>query len=196
MSATELVENENTIPDLTDLLDKVDYQKQPVSHGIDIADEPDFGVHKWGALAFDLIANPHLEEEILEKYRLSPTQFALLKRNEIFLAVYDDTKSSVKALAANGGFQLNTRRLAELGLTAIKEVMVNGNYNEKMKAMELVTRYAGLDPSLNKKDKDVQVNTGVQLVVNFSDQLKVPAAFKSGAIGNNMVIEAVADEVE
>lgn len=193
MSDTELSAKDSTIPDLSDLLDKVDFEKHPVSHGIDIADEPDFGVHKWGALAFDLVANPMLQEEIIAKYRLSPTQFALLMRNEVFLAVYEDTKSSIKALAANGGFQLNTRRLAELGLTAIKEVMVNGSYNEKMRAVELATRYAGLDPSLNKKDKDVQVNTGVQLVVNFSDQLPAPAAFSKGS---NVIIEAVADEVE
>lgn len=195
MSDTALSEEEKVpdvqVPDLSDLVMQVDFDKRPLDFALNEAEE--FGVHKWGALAIELIAEPLHREEIVRKYGLSDTQFALLMENKLFKEVYKETESSISALVANGAFQLNARRLAEQGLAVLREVMRHGNYGEKLNAVKMAALYAGLDPSLHKKDKEVQVNTGVQLVVNFSGSLPAPSAFKNN---NNVIIEAVADEVE
>lgn len=188
---TELsVEPTVAVPDLSDLLMSVDFDSKPLSYDLELEDQ--FGVHKWGSLAIELIALPLHHDEIIKKYGLSDTQFALLMENKLFKEVYKETESSISALVANGAFQLNARRLAEQGLAVLREVMRHGNYGEKLNAVKMAALYAGLDPSLHKKDKDVQVNTGVQLVVNFSGSLPTPSAFKD----KNVIIEAVADEVE
>ena len=86
------------------------------------------------------------------------------------------------------------QRLAEQGITVLEEIMASGEDKDRIKAVELAARLGNLDPLVQAKMKqeNVAVNTGVQLVVNFGNGLKVPDAFKGG----NVVIETTAEAVD
>lgn len=181
-------------PDLSSILDAIDFDKQPLSHGKQGVDRGRFSVAKWGALIVELIAYPDEEDTILEEFGLTKNQFAQLKGNNLFQLVWKETESSIVSLAANGGFQMNARRLAEQGLNVIEEIMANGEDKDRLKAVELNARLSNLDPMVQAKTKESSpvVNTGVQLVVNFGDNVPVPDAFK---VNGPVVIDTVAEEV-
>ncbi len=171
------------VPDLSSILDSIDFDKKPVSH-TSTARRGHFHVGKWGSLIIELIAYPTEQDAILEEFGLTKFQFSELMGNPVFRAVYKDTESSIVALASNGGYQLSSRRLAEQGLQVLEEIMVHGEDKDRLKAIELSARLANLDPLVQAKLKSeaATVNTGVQLVVNFGEGMPVPAAFKTGQV--------------
>lgn len=180
------------IPDLTSVLDQIDFDKKPISHGRQGASKSRFSVAKWGSLIIELLAYPDEEDNILAEFGLTKNQYAELKGNSLFQSVWKETESSIVALASNGGFQLNARRLAEQSLNVLEEIIESADDKERLKAIELNARFANLDPLVQAKSKDNSqtVNTGVQLVVNFSDKLRVPDGFKQGS---GVVIDTVAE---
>lgn len=181
----------NVIPDLASVLDKIDFKKKPLSHGRQGKNKGRFSVAKWGSLAIELIAYPEEEDQILEDFGLTKLQYAELKGNALFKSVWKETESSIVALAANGGFQLNARRLAEQSLNVLEEIIEQGDDKERLKAIELNARFANLDPLVQAKLREnTTTQTGVQLIVNFSDQLRVPSGF---AQGGEIVIDTVAE---
>lgn len=196
-SSTDGLTQESTkvqLPDLSSILDNIDFDRKPLSHGSQ-ASRGRFSVGKWGSLIIELIAYPQEQDAILAEFGLTKFQFSELMGNPIFQAVYKDTESSIVALASNGGYQLSQRRLAEQGITVLEEIMANGEDNNRLKAIELSARLGNLDPLVQSKMKqeNVAVNTGVQLVVNFGNGLKVPDAFKGQ---QNVVIETTAEAVD
>lgn len=182
------------LPDLSSILDNIDFERKPLSHGSQ-ASRGRFSVGKWGSLIIELIAYPQEQDAILAEFGLTKFQFSELMGNPIFQAVYKDTESSIVALASNGGYQLSQRRLAEQGITVLEEIMASGEDKDRIKAVELAARLGNLDPLVQAKMKqeNVAVNTGVQLVVNFGNGLKVPDAFKGQ---QNVVIETTAEAVD
>lgn len=182
------------LPDLSSILDNIDFERKPLSHGSQ-ASRGRFSVGKWGSLIIELIAYPQEQDAILAEFGLTKFQFSELMGNPIFQAVYKDTESSIVALASNGGYQLSQRRLAEQGITVLEEIMAGGEDKDRIKAVELAARLGNLDPLVQAKMKqeNVAVNTGVQLVVNFGNGLKVPDAFKGQ---QNVVIETTAEAVD
>lgn len=197
MSSTDGMMEEPTIklPDLSAVLDKIDFDKKPLSHGKRGASTGRFSVAKWGSLIIELLAYPEEEDVILEEFGLTKTQYANLRGNELFMSVWKETESSIVALAMSGGFQLNARRIAEQGLDVLEDVIANGEDKNRLKAIELNARFANLDPLVQAKLKDnsATVNTGVQLVVNFSNQLRSPSAFQGS--GEQVVIDTTAEVV-
>lgn len=183
------------LPDLSSVLSQIDFDKQPISHGRQGATKSRFSVAKWGSLIIELIAYPTEEDAILQEFGLTKHQYAELRGNSLFQQVWKETESSIVALASNGGFQLNARRLAEQGLNVLEELMEGADDKERLKAVELTARLANLDPLVQAKtrEKDVAVNTGVQLVVNFSEALRVPDGFKKG---NQVIIDTVAENTD
>lgn len=196
LNSTDGMTQENSktqLPDLSSILDSIDFDRKPLSHGSQ-AGRGRFSVGKWGSLIIELIAYPQEQDAILAEFGLTKLQFSELMGNPIFQAVYKDTESSIVALASNGGYQLSQRRLAEQGITVLEEIMASGEDKDRIKAVELAARLGNLDPLVQAKLKqdNATVNTGVQLVVNFGNGLKVPDAFKGG----NMVIETTAEVVD
>lgn len=196
-SSTDGLTQESTkvqLPDLSSILDNIDFDRKPLSHGSQ-ASRGRFSVGKWGSLIIELIAYPQEQDAILAEFGLTKFQFSELMGNPIFQAVYKDTESSIVALASNGGYQLSQRRLAEQGITVLEEIMASGEDKDRIKAVELAARLGNLDPLVQAKMKqeNVAVNTGVQLVVNFGNGLKVPDAFKGQ---QNVVIETTAEAVD
>lgn len=181
------------MPDLSDILDKIDFDRKPISHTV-TAKRGNFHVGKWGSLIIELVSYPHERDEILEEFGLTKYQFSELMGNSVFKAVYKDVESSIISLASNGGFQLSARRLAEQGQQVLEEILENGTNSERLKAIELIARLANLDPMVQAKlqKEQVAVNTGVQLVVNLSPDLPVPQAFQGN---RNLVIDTKAEEV-
>lgn len=167
-------------PDLSEILDKIDFDKQPLAHNF--ADrEGRFGVAKWGALIIEMLAYPDEKEEILQHFGLTPNQYAKLKGNPLFQSVYEEVKSQIVSLAATNGFQLSARRLAEQGLNTLEDIMANGEKDsDRINAARAAFQMANLDPLVQaKQQKEGQASsTGVQLVVNFSPNMPMPAAFK------------------
>lgn len=196
-SSTDGMTQESTkvqLPDLSSILDNIDFDRKPLSHGSQ-ASRGRFSVGKWGSLIIELLAYPQEQDAILAEFGLTKFQFSELMGNPIFQAVYKDTESSIVALASNGGYQLSQRRLAEQGITVLEEIMASGEDKDRIKAVELAARLGNLDPLIQAKMKqeNVAVNTGVQLVVNFGNGLKVPDAFKGQ---QNVVIETTAEAVD
>lgn len=196
LNSTDGMTQENSkaqLPDLSSILDNIDFDRKPLSHGGQ-AGRGRFSVGKWGSLIIELLAYPQEQDAILAEFGLTKLQFSELMGNPIFQAVYKDTESSIVALASNGGYQLSQRRLAEQGITVLEEIMVRGDDKDRIRAVELAARLGNLDPLVQAKMKqdNAAVNTGVQLVVNFGNGLKVPEAFKGG----NMVIETTAEVVD
>lgn len=192
---TQLEQNNNyNFPDLSDLLEQIDFDAKPISHG-SVAKHGHFSVSKWGSLIIELIAYPERQGAILDVYGITPFQFSELMGNPMFVAMYKDTESSLSALASNGGFQINARRLAEQGLTVLEEIIDNGEDKDRLKAIELAARLANLDPLVQAKTKEqnMAVNTGVQVVVNFSPDMPLPESFNSS---KQVVIETVAENID
>lgn len=174
-------DNTQTVPDLSDILSAIDFNKKPVSHAPQGAKRSRFSVGKWGSLIIELVAYPNDREAILEEFGLTPYQLSELMANPIFQAVYKETESSIVALASNGGYQLSQRRLSEQGLNVLEEILVNGDDKDRLKAIELSATLGNLNPAVQAKMKEQQaVSTGVQLVVNFNNQMPVPKAFQQG----------------
>lgn len=181
-------------PDLSGVLSKIDFHRGPLSHGRQGKSKGRFSVAKWGSLAIELIAYPDEEDNILAEFGLTKLQYAELKGNSLFQSVWKETESSIVALAMSGGFQLNARRIAEQGLNVLEEIMETGDDKDRLKAIEMNARFANLDPIVQAKIKDnTSVQTGVQLVVNFSESLRVPSGFKQGS---EIVIDTVAEVVD
>lgn len=183
------------LPDLSSVLDKIDFDKKPISHTKRGKATGRFSVAKWGSLIIELLAYPNEEDQILEEFGLTKTQYADLRGNKLFMSVWEETESSIVALALSGGFQLNARRIAEQSLDVLEDVIARGEDKDRLKAIELNARLANLDPLVQAKLKDnaATVNTGVQLVVNFSNQLKSPAAFQGS--GEQVVIDTTAEVI-
>lgn len=184
-------DNTQPFPDLAELVDKIDFDRKPISHGKTPAN---FHIGRWGALILELIAYPDDEEQILQDFGLTPTQFARLLGNPVFKQVYKDTESSIMALAGNGAYQLSARRLAERGIDVLESIMASGEDKDRLKAVEIAARLANLDPLVQAKTKEqtAVVNTGVQLVVNFSDKMPLPTSFN----GQPITIETTAEHIE
>lgn len=182
------------VPDLTSVLSQIDFNKKPLSHGRQGVEKGRFSVAKWGSLIIELIAYPDEEDAILAEFGLTKHQYATLKGNALFQTVWKETESSIVSLATSGGFQLNARRLAEQGLNVLEDVMEHGDDKDRLKAVESAARFANLDPIVQAKTRDntAQTSTGVQLVVNFNENLRVPDGFKKG---NQIVIDTVAEKV-
>lgn len=174
-------DNTQTVPDLSDILSAIDFNKKPISHAPQGAKRSRFSVGKWGSLIIELVAYPNDRDAILEEFGLTPYQLSELMANPIFQAVYKETESSIVALASNGGYQLSQRRLSEQGLNVLEEILVNGDDKDRLKAIELSATLGNLNPAVQAKMKEQQaVSTGVQLVVNFNNQMPVPKAFQQG----------------
>lgn len=184
--------------DLSEVLDSISFTQntKPISHGLATATARSglFSVTKWGALITELIAYPNQKAEVLEHFGITEYQLAELQDNSLFQAMYKDVQSSITSLASNGGFQLNARRLAEQSMTVLEDVLANGDDNMRVKAAEMIARWANLDPLVQAKlsKGEATVNTGVQLVVNFSENMPVPAAFK----GQSVVIDTTSEVVD
>lgn len=181
------------LPDLSDVLEQIDFSAKPVEHG-KTANIGLFHVGKWGSLIIELIAYPDDVGSVLEHYGLSKYQYENLKANPLFQKVYKDTESSILAMATSGGYQLSARRVAEQGLTVLEDIIANGEDKDRLKAIEMAARLANLDPLIQarQKQEQVAVNTGVQLVVNFGQGLEPPKAFQGQS---NTVIDVKAEEL-
>lgn len=186
-------DNQPAIPDLSDILEKIDFDAKPMEYG-KTAGQGHFHVGKWGAFILELIANPADEESILQSYRLTKYQYENLKASKLFQQVYKETESAVLSQAASGAFHLAARRVAEQGLTVMENIIAYGDDKDKIKAFETVTRLANLDPAIQAKLKDDKVvQSGVQLVVNFAPGLEPPKAFQGA---NNTIIDVQAEKVD
>lgn len=186
-------DNQPAIPDLSDILEKIDFDAKPMEYG-KTAGQGHFHVGKWGALILELIANPADEESILQTYGLTKYQYENLKASKLFQQVYKETESAVLSQAASGAFHLAARRVAEQGLTVMENIIAYGEDKDKIKAFETVTRLANLDPAIQAKLKDDKVvQSGVQLVVNFAPGLEPPKAFQGV---NNTIIDVQAEKVD
>lgn len=186
-------DNQPAIPDLSDILEKIDFDAKPMEYG-KTAGQGHFHVGKWGALILELIANPADEESILQTYGLTKYQYENLKASKLFQQVYKETESAVLSQAASGAFSLSARRVAEQGLTVMENIIAYGEDKDRIKAFETVTRLANLDPSIQAKLKDDKmVQSGVQLVVNFAPGLEPPKAFQGV---NNTIIDVQAEKVD
>lgn len=186
-------DNQPAIPDLSDILEKIDFDAKPMEYG-KTAGQGRFHVGKWGALILELIANPADEESILQTYGLTKYQYENLKASKLFQQVYKETESAVLSQAASGAFHLAARRVAEQGLTVMENIIAYGEDKDKIKAFETVTRLANLDPAIQAKLKDDKVvQSGVQLVVNFAPGLEPPKAFQGA---NNTIIDVQAEKVD
>lgn len=185
------------VPDLSDLIGELDFDKQPLSHGLmqESNNRANFNVGKWGSLIIELIAYPTERDAILEQFGISLYQYSQLMGNPIFKAVYKDTESSIVALATNGGYQLSARRLAEQGLSVLEDIMANGDDKERIKAVELAARLANLDPLVQAKlrENNSGGSTGVQLVVNFGGGMPLPSSFQGQA---KQIIDVKAESVD
>lgn len=186
--------NEGDLPDLSSILAEIDFDRKPMSHG-SAAVRGDFHIGKWGSLIIELLAYPEDTASILAEYGLTPYQFENLKGNKLFREVYREVESSLTALAGTNGYQLQARRVAEQGLTRLEHIISNGEDKEALKAIELASNLANLNPALTAKTKSEQatVNTGVQLVVNFGNGLRMPEAFKNGETVIDVDAEVVND---
>lgn len=186
--------NEGDLPDLSSILAEIDFDRKPMSHG-SAAVRGDFHIGKWGSLIIELLAYPEDTASILAEYGLTPYQFENLKGNKLFKEVYREVESSLTALAGTNGYQLQARRVAEQGLTRLEHIISNGEDKEALKAIELASNLANLNPALTAKTKSEQatVNTGVQLVVNFGNGLRMPDAFKNGETVIDVDAEVVND---
>lgn len=185
--------NQPAIPDLSDILEKIDFDAKPMEYG-KTAGQGHFHVGKWGALILELIANPADEESILQTYGLTKYQYENLKASKLFQQVYKETESAVLSQAASGAFSLSARRVAEQGLTVMENIIAYGEDKDRIKAFETVTRLANLDPAIQAKLKDDKVvQSGVQLVVNFAPGLEPPKAFQGV---NNTIIDVQAEKVD
>lgn len=185
--------NQPAIPDLSDILEKIDFDAKPMEYG-KTAGQGHFHVGKWGALILELIANPADEESILQTYGLTKYQYENLKASKLFQQVYKETESAVFSQATSGAFHLAARRVAEQGLTVMENIIAYGEDKDKIKAFETVTRLANLDPAIQAKLKDDKVvQSGVQLVVNFAPGLEPPKAFQGV---NNTIIDVQAEKVD
>lgn len=185
--------NQPTIPDLSDILEKIDFDAKPMEYG-KTAGQGHFHVGKWGALILELIANPADEESILQTYGLTKYQYENLKASKLFQQVYKETERAVLSQAASGAFSLSARRVAEQGLTVMENIIAYGENKDRIKAFETVTRLANLDPAIQAKLKDDKVvQSGVQLVVNFAPGLEPPKAFQGA---NATVIDVQAENVD
>ena len=186
--------NDSDLPDLSSILADIDFDRKPLSHGTS-AVRGDFHVGKWGSLIIELLAYPEDTESILAEYGLTPYQFENLKGNKLFKEVYSEVESSLTALAGTNGYQLQARRVAEQGLTRLEQIISQGEDKEALKAIELASTLANLNPALTAKSKSEQatVNTGVQLVVNFGNGLRMPDAFKNGETVIDVDAEVVND---
>lgn len=182
-----------TLPDLSDVLAKIDFSAKPVEHG-KTGNRGHFHVGKWGSLVIELVAYPDSVDAVLEHYGLSRYQYETLKANPLFQKLYKDTESSIYAMATSGGYQLSARRVAEQGLTVLEEIIANGEDKDRLKAIEMAARLANLDPLIQarQKQEQVAVNTGVQLVVNFGNGLEPPKAFKGQS---NTVIDVKSEDI-
>lgn len=186
-------DNQQAIPDLSDILAKIDFDAKPMEYG-KTAGQGHFHVGKWGALILELIANPADEESILQTYGLTKYQYENLKASKLFQQVYKETESAVFSQAASGAFSLSARRVAEQGLTVMENIIAYGEDKDRIKAFETVTRLANLDPAIQAKLKDDKVvQSGVQLVVNFAPGLEPPKAFQGA---NATVIDVQAEKVD
>lgn len=186
-------DNQPAIPDLSDILEKIDFDAKPMEYG-KTAGQGHFHVGKWGALILELIANPADEESILQTYGLTKYQYENLKASKLFQQVYKETESAVLSQAASGAFHLAARRIAEQGLTVMENIIAYGDSKDQIKAFETVTRLANLDPAIQAKLKDDKVvQSGVQLVVNFAPGLEPPKAFQGA---NNTIIDVQAENVD
>lgn len=186
-------DNQPAIPDLSDILEKIDFDAKPMEYG-KTAGQGHFHVGKWGALILELIANPADEESILQTYGLTKYQYENLKASKLFQQVYKETESAVLSQAASGAFSLSARRVAEQGLTVMENIIAYGEDKDRIKAFETVTRLANLDPAIQAKLKDDKVvQSGVQLVVNFAPGLEPPKAFQGA---NNTIIDVQAENVD
>lgn len=186
-------DNQPAIPDLSDILEKIDFDARPLEYG-KTAGQGHFHVGKWGALILELIANPADEESILQTYGLTKYQYENLKASKLFQQVYKETESAVFSQAASGAFSLSARRVAEQGLTVMENIIAYGEDKDRIKAFETVTRLANLDPAIQAKLKDDKVvQSGVQLVVNFAPGLEPPKAFQGA---NNTIIDVQAEKVD
>ena len=186
-------DNQPAIPDLSDILEKIDFDAKPMEYG-KTAGQGHFHVGKWGALILELIANPADEESILQTYGLTKYQYENLKASKLFQQVYKETESAVLSQAASGAFHLAARRVAEQGLTVMENIIAYGEDKDRIKAFETVTRLANLDPAIQAKLKDDKVvQSGVQLVVNFAPGLEPPKAFQGA---NNTIIDVQAEKVD
>ena len=186
--------NEGDLPDLSSILAEIDFDRKPMSHG-SAAVRGAFHVGKWGSLIIELLAYPEDTNSILAEYGLTPYQFETLKGNKLFKEVYREVESSLTALAGTNGYQLQARRVAEQGLTRLEHIISNGEDKEALKAIELASNLANLNPALLAKTKSEQatVNTGVQLVVNFGNGLRMPDAFKNGETVIDVDAEVIDD---
>lgn len=186
--------NEGDLPDLSSILAEIDFDRKPMSHGT-AAVRGDFHVGKWGSLIIEILAYPEDTESILAEYGLTPYQFETLKGNKLFREVYREVESSLTALAGTNGYQLQARRVAEQGLTRLENIISNGEDKEALKAIELASNLANLNPALTAKSKSEQAtaNTGVQLVVNFGNGLRMPEAFKNGETVIDVDAEVIDD---
>lgn len=182
-----------TLPDLSDVLSQIDFNKKPISHG-KTAQQGHFHVGKWGSLIIELLAYPDDVESVLDAYGLSEYQYQSLLGNPLFQQVYKETESSITAMATSGGFQLSARRVAEQGLTVLEEIIATGEDKDRLKAIEMAANLANLNPLVQAKMKQENqvVNTGVQLVVNFGNGLTPPKAFQGE---NQTVIDVQAENV-
>lgn len=186
-------DNQPAIPDLSDILEKIDFDAKPMEYG-KTAGQGHFHVGKWGALILELIANPADEESILQTYGLTKYQYENLKASKLFQQVYKETESAVLSQVASGAFHLAARRVAEQGLTVMENIIAYGEDKDRIKAFETVTRLANLDPAIQAKLKDDKVvQSGVQLVVNFAPGLEPPKAFQGA---NNTIIDVQAEKVD
>ena len=185
--------NQPAIPDLSDILEQIDFDAKPMEYG-KTASQGRFHVGKWGALILELIANPADEDTILQHYGLTKYQYENLKASKLFQQVYKETESAVLSQASSGAFHLAARRVAEQGLTVMENIIASGEDKDRIKAVETVTRLANLDPAIQAKLKDDKVvQSGVQLVVNFAPGLEPPKAFQGA---NNTIIDVQAEKVD
>lgn len=183
----------NNLPDLSSILEQIDFDKKPIAHGQQRSST--FHIGKWGSLVIELLAFPHEEAAILEQYGLTKYQYETLRANPVFAAMAKDTEETVYAMAKDGGFQLSARRVAEQALSRLEEIIATGDDKDSIKAAEVAVRLANLDPAVQARLKQEQaaVNTGVQLVVNFGNGINPPKAFQGQS---NTVIDVKENEIE
>lgn len=177
------VENKNgsrvaSLAHLDDFNDEVLVEPQPartVSAAVTATNE--ILTHdKWGPFCFDMALNSDDWQLVCETYQITEDCFGRLLDNPAFVNRLKDAKMQVKTLGPSAGFVLLARVEAEKHLVTLSKIAGQQGVGEltRVRAIENITRYAHLDPSVQKgsgKEENRTASPGVLVQFNIGGGL-------------------------
>jgi hypothetical protein len=129
----------------------------------------------WGSLACDLAIRPTEFGTILKDYKLSEKGLDKLLSNDAFTARLREARDQVKIHGPNAGFILSARVEAERHLSTLSTIAGANSTPPvvRVKAIEQLVNYAGLDPKTNGIDQSTKdtADKGPSIMFNFGGGL-------------------------